>query len=157
MSKGYHASNERKRKPDYDKGFNDDRTVADAGERILEMTEKTRRSMEESMAKTAKKIKEAKKQEETSEVRKTKQKMQNAWRKAKERTQKIKQSIVGKWDNIADHKKSIEDYIEDHTGKKDRKKKIVSTCVVFQNVSYCIISACGAVWGVVLNVTFGIG
>lgn len=58
MLKGYHASDKYKRKSYYDKGFNDDRIVADAEDRIAEMTEKSKISMEEFMAKTIKKTEE---------------------------------------------------------------------------------------------------
>ncbi|KAM3394148.1 hypothetical protein P3S68_003150 [Capsicum galapagoense] len=124
--KGYHASVEHKRNPDYDKGFNDDRTIDDAGDRILEMTKKTKRSMEESMAKTARKIDESKKKSEKTselvhetidEVKKTREKMKNIWGNAKEKTNKIKENVVGKlWDNNDDINN-----IEDHTGRKKKE------------------------------------
>nr|XP_009767958.1 PREDICTED: uncharacterized protein LOC104219025 [Nicotiana sylvestris] len=95
---GYHASDDYKRKPDYDKGYNDDKTVADAGDRIAEMSEKTKKNMKESMEKTVKKINEAKKKSKSTSAnsmkdkaselaQETKDKVKN---KAHDRKQKIK-------------------------------------------------------------------
>uniref|UniRef100_A0A3Q7FDA5 Uncharacterized protein n=1 Tax=Solanum lycopersicum TaxID=4081 RepID=A0A3Q7FDA5_SOLLC len=47
MELGYHASDKYKRKSDYDKGFNNDWTVTDSGDRIVEMTEKSKIRMED--------------------------------------------------------------------------------------------------------------
>ncbi|XP_059284377.1 uncharacterized protein LOC132037780 [Lycium ferocissimum] len=150
-SEGYHASEEYKRKPDNDKGFNDDRTVADAGDRILEMNEKTKKSMEESMAKIEKKIKDAKKKEETSiadnikektseMVHETKDKVKKKAHDVKEKTkdtmesieENTKQKMHDAWEATKETTHKIKESvvgkwdgdkesIEDHTGRKKKE------------------------------------
>ncbi|KAH0760433.1 hypothetical protein KY290_016506 [Solanum tuberosum] len=68
----YHASDKYKRKSDYDKGFNDDWTVEDAGDRIVEMTEKSKTSMEDPWQKLQRK---SKKKSETSTADKVQKKV----------------------------------------------------------------------------------
>ncbi|XP_006343233.2 uncharacterized protein [Solanum tuberosum] len=83
----YHASDKYKRKSDYDKGFNDDWTMEDAGDRIVEMTEKSKTSMEDPWQKLQRK---SKKKSETSTADKVQKKVHDVKTMTKDTMDSVK-------------------------------------------------------------------
>nr|XP_027105308.1 late embryogenesis abundant protein At3g53040-like [Coffea arabica] len=100
----------------------------DRADEMKEKTEDTAYEMKEKTKGTAETVAEKTKEGaykvvETAETvgEKAKQTMKDAWGAAKETTQKIKETVVGKDDD--DDKDRVEDFMEDHVRKPARKHR----------------------------------